>query len=246
MTGAQRVSVLFAFATVLPASTLAQDSSLDGARLSLGVDTLIIYFISDDDTTEAGFIVDELTLGEYAGDSALIRVYRGTSPILGSGVDSLINAHRDLAPLAVHSTGDRGGQQLKFIADRVTGSLWLPDGQKVAIDTALPPNTIDSGSFDLALRASDLAIGKEIRFAAFVANARAVLTLDALVAGIEEVAGVDCWRVDANFVGTPITFWISRTDRSLLRQLMTLRAGVTMLIEPRPQLRESATGAQVA
>jgi hypothetical protein len=197
------------------------------------VDTLGIYLIRDADTPEAGFIIDELTLGEYANDSVLIRVYK-TSSAFGSGIDSLVNTHRALKPLLAHSTRDGGGQQLKFTTDRVTGSIWLPNGQEVQIDTHLPPNIIDSGSFDLALRASELAIGQTMAMQAFVANARAVLSLDADVARIEEVSGVDCWRVDANFVGVPVTFWISRADRSLVRQVMVLQPDLSMLIDSKP------------
>lgn len=63
----------------------------------------------------------------------------------------------------------------------------------------------------------------------FLPSTRAVAPLEARVTEIETVGGEPCWRVQATFTGTPVTFWIVKSSRALRQQLMQTRPDVQIL-----------------
>ncbi len=192
--------------------------SPDGRRLALGVDTLAVYLVRGVDTTATGLIVDAVSVGEAGGRSVLQRVYETRDQVLGSRLDSLTDELTTLAPVRHRSRTSRSVAFLEFRPGRATGMLHMPNGDSLVVDVQLPAVVFNSSSFDLVLRASPLAEGWRAEIPAFLPNIRGVVTLHARVAGQEAVQGVPCWRVEAEFTGTPVTFWITRDGRKLRQQ----------------------------
>ena len=214
---------------IFPAICLAQAPVPDASTLRLGADTLAVYAIRGSDTTLTGLIVDELTLHSEPGRQLLVRTYRTHDRLLGAGTDTLVDEFPSLTPVRHRSWRDRGGEQLDFSEGRVRGVLYLANGDSVVVDHPVPSAVINSSSFDLALRASALAPGWQATFPAFLSNSRSVTTLSARVAGLEEIAGAACWRVETEFAGLPVTFWIDRESRRLCQQVMVLQPDLRIL-----------------
>jgi hypothetical protein len=64
--------------------------------------------------------------------------------------------------------------------------------------------------------------------------------LTANVARSEVVEGYgDTWRIEADFAGLPVTFWIGKTSRRLVRQIMHLSPTVEIMFVA-PQVGSSA------
>jgi hypothetical protein len=193
----------------------------DGRRLRLGTDSLEVFIVRQRQWQRTGTIVDRLDTIRVDGELRLQRVYRRTDTVLGNGVDTLVDHFPDLAPRSVQSRSDGGGtERLTWSAGRVTGTLEQPAKEKQSIDTTVAPSLYSSASFDLILRASPLAEGYEITVSAYSAR-RGATMLTAKVIGAETLAGLgDTWRVDANFGGISVTFWIARTSRRLIREIV--------------------------
>lgn len=202
----------------------------DGRRLQLGTDSLEVYIVRQRQWQRTGTIVDRLDTIRVNGELRLQRVYRRTDSVLGNGVDTLVDHFPDLAPRSVQSRSDGGGTELlAWSAGRLTGTLEQPATSKRSIDTTVAPSLYSSASFDLILRASPLAEGDEIAVSAYSAR-RGATMLTAKVIGTEVLAGLgDTWRVDANFGGISVTFWIGKTSRRLIRQIVRVSPEIELV-----------------
>jgi hypothetical protein len=222
---------------VTATSALAQTPSApqpDGRRLRVASDSLEIYVVRLGQPQRTGYLVDRLDTVRVNGETLLRRVYRTTDPVLGSRVDTLIDAFATLQPRTVRSRSDRGTERLDWQTTRVVGVVDEPDGPSRSIDSPLPKGWYSSASFDLILRASPLAEGFRISVPTFSGrDGSHVLT--AAVVGSEVVAGYgDTWHIEADFAGLPVTFWISKTSRRLVRQIMHLSPTMEiMFVSPR-------------
>lgn len=221
----------------LPSVLLGQGQALDARRLTLGTDTLAVYTIRGNDTTLTGLIVDDLTLRTDGTRSLLVRTYRTEDRVLGSSLDTLIDAFPHLAPVRHRSSSDRGRERLDFRDGRVDGFLILANGDSVRVDAPLPRAAINASSFDIALRASPLSSNWSGDLRAFLSTSRTVVALHARVAGAEKIGGALCWRVEAEFAGLPVTFWIAQTSRRLCQQIMVIRPDLQILFAPRRATR---------
>jgi hypothetical protein len=197
--------------------------ALDPARIAARTDTLEIVAVRGGDTVPVGILFDAISRGVYEGHQVLLRVYRSQSALLGSRVDTLIDAAESLQPLRIASRTVRGSDIVVFADGRASGYSLLANGDSVDIDVAIAQGVISGSSLDLAIRASELAADSRLGFQVFLPSTRSVSQMDARVAGAETVDGESCWRVDANFAGTPVSFWVGRDSYRLLRQVMTLR-----------------------
>ena len=200
-----------------------------GSRLTEHVDTLESFLIRGRDTTRYGRAIDELRIVERQGRRVLQRVYR--SEALGSGaqVDTLIDDFETLAPIQQTSRSSRAIELIAFSSSRAIGWMWQPTGDSLRIDVPLNGRTFSSSSFDLVLRASPLADGWRTSVPAFVTSSRAVVPMTARVNGKEVVDGVSCFRVDAEFQGMPVTFWIAEASRRMCKQEMRPQVGLVLL-----------------
>lgn len=217
----------YAIAVALPAQNPSRPDP-DGTRLTVGTDSLAIYVIQGRDTTRTGILHDELRILRDGNRDVLRRVYQSTDQILGSRTDTITDGLRDLHPVQHRSYTDRGLERIDFIADRARGWMRLANGDSVAVESAVA-GAFNASSFDLVLRASSLKSGWHATVMAFASSARATLPLTARVIGDETIAGEVCWRVQAEFGGTPVTFWISQKSRRLMQQLMVLHPDMQIL-----------------
>jgi hypothetical protein len=193
----------------------------DGRRLQLGTDSLQVFVVRERRPHRTGTIVDRLDTIRVDGELRLQRVYRRTDVILGNGVDTLVDHFPDLLPRGVQSRSDGGGTELlAWRAGRLTGTVEQPGKAKRSIDTTAAPSLYSSASFDLVLRASPLADGYEIAVSAY-SGRRGATILTAKVIGAERLAGLgDTWRVEANFAGLSVTYWIGKNSRRLIREVI--------------------------
>jgi hypothetical protein len=193
----------------------------DGRRLRLGTDSLEVFIVRQRQWQRTGTIVDRLDTIRVDGELRLQRVYRRTDAVLGNGVDTLVDHFPDLVPRSVQSRSDGGGtERLTWSAGRLTGTLEQSGKPQQSIDTTAAASLYSSASFDLILRASPLAEGYEIAVSGYSAR-RGATMLTGKVIGAETLAGLgDTWRVDANFGGISVTFWIAKTSRRLIREIV--------------------------
>jgi hypothetical protein len=216
--------------TVLPCTSAAQRPGPDGRLLRLGVDSLAIYLVRGADTTRTGTLRDELSLVRDGDLELLQRVYVSIDRVLGTRVDTLVDARTDLRPVRHRSHTGRAAESIDFAKGRATGWLRLSNGDSVPVDAAA--EAFNASSFDLVLRASPLHDGWEASIPAFLPNTRAVTPLRARVVGVEQVDAERCWRVQAEFAGTPVTFWIGQTSRALRQQSMQVGPDIRILFRP--------------
>ena len=209
---------------VTATSALAQTPSApqpDGHRLRLAADSLEVYVVRLGRPERTGFLIDRLDTVRVDGETMLRRIRRTTDAALGSGADTLVQSLATLQPRSVRSHSDRGVERLDWQTSRVVGVVEDPDSPARAIDSPHPAGWYSSASFDLILRACPLAEGYGVVVPTFGREGSHVLT--ATVAGSEVVEGHgDTWRVEADVGGLPVTFWISKTSRRLVRQIIHL------------------------
>jgi hypothetical protein len=227
---------------VAATSTLAQmpaGPQPDGRRLRLGSDSLEVYIIRMGQPQRTGYLIDRLDTVRVNGETMLRRIYRTTDAVLGSSVDTLVDAFATLQPHRVSSHSDRGTERLDWQMNRVVGVVEEPDAPARSIDSPRPNGWFSSASFDLILRASPLADGYRISVPTF-SGLRGSHVLTANVARSEAVEGYgDTWRIEADFAGLPVTFWIDKTSRRLVRQIMHLSPTVEIMFVA-PQVGSSS------
>ena len=192
----------------------------DGKRLRLGSDSLEVYIIRMGQPQRTGFLVDRLDTVRVNGETMLRRISRTTDSVLGTSVDTLVDAFTTLQPQRVSSRSNRSTERLDWRPDRVVGVVEESDAPARSIDSPRPTGWYSSASFDLILRASPLADGYRISVPTF-SGRQGSNVLTAKVAGSEAVEGYgDTWRIEADVAGLPVTFWISKSSRRLVRQIM--------------------------
>lgn len=203
------------------------------ALLQPGTDTLYQYLIRDGDTVYTGMVIDHLERTSLAGRSVIRRVYSSDSRLSGGSRDTLIDDAATLRPIRTASYSSRAIERVDYGLDRAVGWLRQPTGDSVRIDAAIPAQVYASSSFDLVLRAAPLDDGWRATVPAFVASSRVVVPMTARVIREEQLDAWQCWRVDAEFMGMPVTFWVERDTRKLCRQEMRPQVGLTLLFTRR-------------
>jgi hypothetical protein len=206
---------------LLCAAPAVAQKTARGESLRAGVDTLSVYFVQGRDTTLTGTVLDEIGFSDRQGRREIHRVYVTEDRVLGSRLDSLVDAI-DLRPMAHRSRTSRNQAFAEFRNKRVAGWLRLPNGDSVSFDAITPAGVINASAFDLWLRTAPLAPGWSGEVAAFEVMSRTTMGLRTRVTGEDVVDAEPCWRVQADFGGTPVTFWIGKTSRSLRRQVMQI------------------------
>ena len=197
--------------------------TVDLARLKCGVDSLEIYLVQGSARRRTGTLVDECRSSGTGSAQVFTRVYRTTDRVLGNRLDTIVDLWSSLEPRSYHSVGSRASSsdtiRLDWSANRLRGRVVLESKPAIAIDEDVKSPHYNSASFDVLLRASPLAAGYSVDVPAYVPG-RGVVKLTANVVREEQVAGQASWRVDADFGGLSVTFWIAKTSRQLLKQAM--------------------------
>jgi hypothetical protein len=202
---------------------------VDGTRLRAGMDTLHVWRMQGTDSTRTGTIIDELRVSDEGGQRVLRRSYRTIDDARGTSVDSMVDRLPSLAPLEHRSYGSNETTSIRFADGRVKGTIRPTTGDSVVLDSPVPEGIINFASFDLAVRAAPLAVGLQAEVPALLASQRAIAPLRIHVTRLEQIGGMRCWRVEAEFTGMPVIFWVSEETRTLCRQEMRPGPGVVLV-----------------
>jgi hypothetical protein len=222
---------------ITASSALAQAPATpepDGRRLRLGTDSLEVYVVRLSEAKRTGSLIDRLDTVRVNGQTMLRRIYRTNDTALGTSVDTLIDVFATLEPQSVRSYFSRGSEKLDWEPSRVVGVVEESEGTPRSIDSPRPTGWYSSTSFDLILRASPLSIGYKIAVPTF-SGRQGAYVITATVTGSDAIDGFgDTWRVDADFAGLPVTFWIGKSSRRVVRQIMHVSPGLEiMFVSPR-------------
>jgi hypothetical protein len=204
-------------------------AQVDGRVLRTGTDSLAVFVVRGRDTIRTGTIVDELAVVQAGATSHLRRVYRTRDRVLGMRLDTLVDDLSTLRPVSLRSRTDRAFEFLSFAPGRVTGWLRIANGDSVGVDVQSLPEVYSSSTVDLVIRASPLSDGWQMEVAMFLPNTRGTAPFRARVTGSDSVGGSEAWRVEAEFTGTPVTFWVDKTTRHLVKQEMRVRRDMIIL-----------------
>jgi hypothetical protein len=196
--------------------------SLDGRRLRLGVDSLEVFLVRGADTTRTGMIRDRLEMFHSPEGPLLRRIYTTADQVLGAGVDSITDRLPTLAPVRHRGPGPKFVQTLDFVPGRVTGSVAEAGKPAVPVNYPVPATVYNASTLDLVLRSADLREGWRAEVPIALALMESVARMPAAVVGVESVDGHPCWRVDANYFGMKVSFYIDQTTRQLRRQVMQI------------------------
>jgi hypothetical protein len=197
-----------------------------------GTDTLTVYVVSARDTTAIGTVIDEIVFVESAGRRVLRRAYHSEDQMMGARIDTLVDDAVTLAPISHRSRSSRSLEFVEFRDGRAAGWLRLANGDSVGIDAALDRDVYNASSFDLVLRSAPLHETWKAEIRSFLPATRSIIPLNAEVAGSDTIDGEATWRIQTNFAGTPVTFWVGKESRRLKRQFMRLRPDMGILIAP--------------
>ena len=205
--------------------------ALDTKLLRLTTDSLEVYVVRQGKQARTGTMVDALDTARVNGELRFARVYSRTDALLGSGVDTLVDAVADLTLRLVDSRSEGGGiEHVEWRNGHITGLVDQPGRPTRQIDTATAGAVYSSASFDLILRAAPLANGYTITLPAF-SGRQGPKTVSAKVAGSETLRPFGAtWRLDVDFGGRTATFWITKDSRRLVRQLVHVAPGIDILI----------------
>jgi hypothetical protein len=198
--------------------------SANADRLTCGVDSLEVYLVRQGTRQRTGTIVDDCRSSGTGSERLLTRIYRSTDAVLGNRLDTIVDVWSTLEPRRYRSRSSREVVELDWTTTGLRGRL-QPEGKpSTMIDEPLRSTIYNSASFDLVVRASPLAAGYTVAVPSYVPS-RGVVTLTARVAGDETIDGQAAWRVDADFTGMAVSFWVAKKTRRLLKQVMHVAPG---------------------
>jgi hypothetical protein len=224
-----RNRLLLALATAFVASHADAQVSAPApntAQLHCGVDTMEVYLVRGEGRRKTGTIVDACRVTDRAGVQVVERVYSSVDALLGSRTDTIVDRWKTLMPVSYRSHAAEGEMILDWSDRTITGRLAFTGQTPIEVNEP-SAGSYNSASFDLILRASPLAIGYTVDVPSYIPK-QGVKSLTAKVVGEESAAGRDAWRVDADFSGMPVTFWISKDRRRLLKQVLHVAPGTDL------------------
>jgi hypothetical protein len=210
-------------------SLVAQEPTPRGELIRPGVDTLAVFVVNGIDTTRTGIVVDEIGMIDRGGKRLLQRVYRSQDRILGTRVDTLIDDASTLKPVSIRSRTSNSFEFIDFQNRRALGWMRLANGDSVGVDAPVGDSAYGSATFDLILRSSPLRENWKAAIPSFLNSTRTIVPLYAKVVGSENVGASPAWRIQADFGGTPVTFWVDKQTRKLVRQVMQIRPDFAIL-----------------
>jgi hypothetical protein len=162
----------------------------------------------------------------------LTRVYRIDDALLGNRVDTIVDAWKSLSPRKYHSHSTSETVQLDWEGTRLRGIIKPSDKPSLAaVDEEFRQDAFDGASLDLILRASPLAPNYAVAVPVYV-EGHGIITVTAKVAAEEVVDGHASWRVDADFGGLPVSFWIAKDTRQLIKQVMHVSGAELEFVAP--------------
>jgi hypothetical protein len=201
----------------------------DGRRLRLASDSLEVYVVRLGEAKRTGSLIDQLDTVRVNGETMLRRIHRTNDTALGTSVDTLLDTFATLEPHRVRSHFSGGSEKLDWQPSRVVGVVEEAEGATRSIDSPRPAGWYSTSSFELILRASPLADGYKIAIPSF-SGRQGSSVLTATVVGSETIDGFgDTWRIEADFAGLAVTFWIGKSSRRTVRQIIHVSPGLEIM-----------------
>lgn len=195
---------------------------MDGTRLRPGVDTMTVTEIASGRERAAGLAISTV---RPKGTDGLEMVYRMRDPAGQEVVVTTQLDRRSLLPVnEARRYPDGEVVALHYGPEGVSGEATSPGAAPRPIPTdPAAREAYSSTAVDLVLRSLPLAAGFRTDLPVYMPAPLGRVTLPVRVVGEEVVrtragAGVDCWRVEADFPG-PATerFWIAKSSGALVR-----------------------------
>ena len=231
-----RTICLAIIALALPSALNAQSArpTPNTALLRCGrPDTLEVYLVHGGNRRRTGMVVDQCQVSSNTAEPTLTRVYRSEDALLGNRVDTIVDSWKSLAPRQYHSHSSSETVQLDWEGTRLHGMIKSNDKPSLtAVDEEFRQDAYDGASLDFILRASPLAPNYTTAVPLYV-EGRGIITVTAKVAAEEVIDGRPSWRVDADFGGMPVSFWIAKDTRQLVKQVMHVSGAEIEFIAPR-------------
>lgn len=198
--------------------------NVDPAKLSCRTDTLAIFLVRQGVRQQTGTVIDECHPEGSGAARVRMRIYISRDAVLGNRVDTVIDSWTSLEPRSYHSVASHEIVRLDWLGSHLRGRIETEGKAPVAVDEQLRSRVYNGASFDTMIEASPLAANYAVEIPAYVPG-RGVVTLTAKVVGEEMIDGQASWRVDADFTGLAVTFWIAKSSRRLLKQVLHAAPG---------------------
>jgi dipeptidyl aminopeptidase/acylaminoacyl peptidase len=218
-----------------PTAMLVRDAAISTAKLGPETTTRRLVLVQGGQEREVGSIRSEMTTIEVNGRPALLRVQTLTSPMLGTGVDSVLVDRATLAPIRQRSVNARRTMSLDFRNDSVVGSVTPAGGSAQAIAVRADTALFDANVVDLILRSLPLAEGYAVRHPVYLHEGGGKVWVTSRVTGSEQVAGeggvmVDAWVVESKMGGQTFRHWIAKESREVLQSALDAAPGVVVKV----------------
>ncbi|MDQ4080502.1 MAG: S9 family peptidase, partial [Gemmatimonadota bacterium] len=218
-----------------PTAMLVGDAAISTARLGSESTARRLVLVQGDQEREVGAIRTEMTTIEVNGRPALLRVQTLTSPMLGTGIDSVVVDRATLAPIRQRSTNARRTMSLDFRNDSVVGSVTRAGAGTQAIAVRADTALFDANVLDLVLRSLPLAEGYAVRHPIYLHEGGGKVWVTSRVTGSERVAGeggvmVDTWVVESRMGGQTFRHWIAKDSREVLQSALDAAPGVQVKV----------------
>jgi dipeptidyl aminopeptidase/acylaminoacyl peptidase len=216
-----------------PTMMLLRNTVISTARIAPDTATRRLVLVQGDQQREVGTLRTELRLADVDGRPAFVRIQALTSPMLGTGADTVVVERATLAPIRHRSVNMRRTMSLDYRADSILGSVTPAGGtaQTVAVraDTAL----FDSNEIDLILRALPLAEGYAVRYPVYLHESGGKVWVTSRVMGSERIAGegggmVDAWIVESKIGPQTVRTWVAKDSREVLQSVLDAGPGVQL------------------
>ncbi|MGQ0713664.1 MAG: prolyl oligopeptidase family serine peptidase [Gemmatimonadaceae bacterium] len=211
------------------------DPTVSTSRLGAATETRRLVLVQGGQQREVGSLRSETIVTEVGGRRALLRVQTLTSPMLGTGVDTVVVDRATLAPIRHRSANARRTMSLDYRGDSIVGSVTPTGGSAQAI--ALRPDTalFDANSLDLILRALPLAEGYAVRQPVYLHEGGGKVWVTSRVTGSEQVTGdggamVDAWVVESKMGPQTFRFWVAKDSREVLQSVLDAAPGVQLKV----------------
>jgi hypothetical protein len=231
------LATLFALTLGFPLDAqIASRPAPEADRIHCALDSLEIFVIRQGARQRTGTVVDDCRVTGESTARVLTRVYRTTDAVLGNRLDTIVDAWSTLQPRSYHSIASSEVVNLVWAGGRLRGRVQAPGKPTTSIDEDIEPTVFNGASFDMLLRASPLAMNYSVTVPAYVPSS-GVVTLTAKVVGEEVIDGQATWRIDADFTGMSVSFWIGKTSRRLLKQLIHVAPGADIEFVASPARR---------
>jgi dipeptidyl aminopeptidase/acylaminoacyl peptidase len=216
-----------------PTTMLLGNSAIVTARLGTDTSTRRLVLSQGGQEREVGTLRSEMTLIDFGGRPALLRIQSLASPMLGTSVDTVIVERATLAPIRQRSVNMRRTMSLDFRGDSVVGSVTPAGGTAQAIALRADTALFDSNTIDLVLRTLPLAEGYAVRHPVYLHEGGGKVWVTSRVTGSEKVpddagALVDAWVVESKIGPQTFRIWIAKDSREVLQSVLDAGPGVQL------------------